>query len=87
MNSVENHLNEEVGDTVFEGRVAGAADFANCAPPEACRRMTIRPSECAEKIASTTTSTSELFVMVRGRCCLERAGTGAAVCGTGARDV
>jgi hypothetical protein len=49
--------------------------------------MTIRPSECAEKIASTTTSTSDLFVVGRGRCCLERAGTGAAVCGTGARDV
>ena len=42
--------------------------------------MTIRPSECAEKIASTTTSTSELLVVGRGRWGLER-GTGAAVCG------
>ena len=54
---------------------------------EACRKMTIRPSEWAENIASTTTSSSELFVVGRGRCCLERAGTGAAVWATGAREV
>lgn len=29
MSSVENHLDEEVDDTAFEGRGAGAAGWAN----------------------------------------------------------
>ncbi len=39
-------------------------------PPEGedpCRKMTIRPSECAEKMASTMTSFAEGFVVGRGR--------------------
>ncbi len=46
----------------------------------------MRPSECAEKIASTTTS-SAVFAVWRDRCCRGRTGAGAAVCATGARDV
>jgi hypothetical protein len=66
-------------DPDFEGRAA-ATDLGGCAPPEsgkACRRMTMRPSECAEKMASTTIS-SAVFTVARGRCCRW--------C-TGARDV
>ena len=74
-------------DPEFEGPAA-AAEFGGCAPPEggeACRRMTMRPSECAEKMASTTISSSAVFTVARGRCFPRRTDADAAVCDT--RDV
>jgi len=77
---------DDDGDPDFEG--PAAAEFGSCASPEggeACRRMTMRPSECAEKMTSTTISSSAVFTVARGRCFPRRPDAGAAACST--RDV
>jgi len=89
-NQVEVGLDdEEVNCRELEGPAAtigaGLADGALPAGVEPCRRMTMRPSECAEKIASTATSSSATLAVGRGRGCRGRTGAGAAVCAT-ARD-
>ena len=68
----ENYLDLElvVGAVVVgvEVEVAVLADLVGWpatgdGTEEACRKMTMRPSECAEKIASTTTSSSPTAAM------------------------
>jgi hypothetical protein len=84
VNQVEDGLDEDDEGPDLEGPAVDG-DMANLvgwvAPEgvEACRRMTMRPSEWAEKIASTTTSSSDDFAVGRGRGCRWRSGTGAAV--------
>lgn len=62
-------LEPTVGDTVVGVEVGVVlADLAGWPAPEddveePCRKMTMRPSEWAEKIASTTTSSSTIAAM------------------------
>jgi hypothetical protein len=84
MDQAEDDLNDEEASCREFGGPAGAVevDLAGWAPADgvdACRRMTMRPSECAEKMASTTISSSTMFTAGR-RDCRDRPGAGAAVC-------
>jgi hypothetical protein len=85
MDQAEGDLNdEEVSCRDFGGPADAVVevDLTGWAPADgvdACRRMTMRPSECAEKMASTTISSSTMFTAARLDC-RDRPGAGAAVC-------